>query len=200
MASGGKKAAIGVGVGCLLLVCCGGPLAYGGYWFSQMRARAAAEVDAVRQAAAQEALMEPGELSDVSWGEITLAQDPTNVYESNTSSSAVLETRERGDLVDYYGFDTSASFFKVKTRDGKDGFVLMTHAEMSVAQTEKLRVVADVGFIYESDDSDSEMIEARRKGDELEWFGYSSSTDFYKVKTTTGADGYMPTVDATIVE
>jgi hypothetical protein len=200
MASGGKKAAIGVGVGCLLLACCGAPSAYGiYYWLGMQAARGQADVFGSGSGGSGE-LVELGELSDVSWGQITLAQDPTRIHESNTTSSSVLESRERGTLVDYYGLDTSASFFKVKTTTGVDGFVLMTHAEMGVAQTEKLRVVADVGFIYESDDEDATMLEARRKGDELEWFGYSSVADFYKVKTTTGVDGYMPTVDAMIIE
>ncbi len=199
MASGGKKAAIGVGVGCLVLVCCGAPSAWGlWYWMNLQEARANAELFGSGGLGGE--VVEVGELAEVSWGQITLAGDPTSIHESNTTSSPVLETRERGSLVDYYGLDTSASFFKVKTTTGVDGFVLMTHAEMGVAQTEKLRVVADVGFIYESDDADSTMLEARRKGDELEWYGYSSSADFYKVKTTTGADGYMPTVDATIIE
>ena len=199
MASGGKKAAIGVGVGCLLLVCCGAPSAYGIYYWMGMKA-ARAQADMFGGGSLGGDLVEIGELSEVSWGQITLAQDPTSIHESNTPSSAVLETRDRGALVDYYGLDTSASFFKVKTSTGADGFVLMTHAEMAVAQTEKLRIVADVGFIYESDDEETTMLEARRKGDELEWFGYSSSADFYKVKTTTGVDGYMPTVDAMIIE
>ncbi len=199
MASGGKKAAIGIGVGCLLLVCCGAPSAYGiYYWLALQNAREQAELLAGGSLGGD--LVELGELSAVSWGQITLAQDPTSIHESNTTSSTVLESRERGTLVDYYGLDTSASFFKVQTTAGVDGFVLMTHAEMGVAQTEKLRVVADVGFIYESDIEDAAMLEARRKGDELEWFGYSSSADFYKVQTTTGIDGYMPTVDAMIIE
>lgn len=200
MASGGKKTAIGVGVGCLLLVCCGAPAGYGAYFYSEYKADQEAAEKAAEAALWAEKLPEEGELSEVVWGQIAFAKDPTNVYESNTSSSKVLETRERGDKVDYYGMDDTDSFYRIKTKGGDWGYVLGTHAEHVFKQTEKLRVVADVGFIYEFDDSESEMLEARRKGDELEWFGYSATTDFYRVKTSTGVDGYMPTVDATIVE
>ncbi len=200
MDSGGKKTAIGVGVGCLLLVCCGAPAGYGLYYWDSYNDNQTALEEAAEAAMWAEKLPEEGELSEVVWGQIAFAQNPTKVYASNTSSSEVLETRERGEKVDHYGMGDNQSFYRIKTKAGEWGYVLGTHAENVLKQEEKLRVVADVGFIYETDDSESEMIEARRKGDELEWFGYSATADFYKVQTTTGVDGYMPTVDATIVE
>ena len=197
MAGGGKKAAIGLGVGCLLLVCCGG-LGGGGYYY--WRTADARAVDPFEAGATDFSDPSLGNLGDVSWGQITLASDPTHIYAEATSSSEVIETRDRGTKVDYYGLDPSASFFKVKASAGADGYVLMTHAEMGVHQEEKLRVITSVAMIYTSNDSESEVLEAHRDGDRLDWYGYDSTMDFYKVQTTTGVDGYMAVVDATIVE
>ena len=67
-----------------------------------------------------------------SWGHIRIQQDSANVYESNNTEAAVAETKTKGDTLEYYGFDESMTFFKVKTSSGSEGYVPVDQAEIPI--------------------------------------------------------------------
>ena len=135
------------------------------------------------------------QLSEVSWGEIRLVSDPTNVYSSNSTATSVTETRERHSKIAYYGFDDTGGFYKVKTTAGGDGYVLLSEAEMEV-YLGQVTVISDTASVYASNSTSSGSLETRTKGEKLDWYGFDATAAFYKVRTAAGADGYMPVVDA----
>ncbi len=134
-------------------------------------------------------------ISEVAWGEIRLTGDPTNVYSSNSTAASVTETRQRGTKVDYYGFDDSGAFYRVKTTGGEEGYVALGEAEMEV-YLGQVTVISDTASVYASSSTSSGVLETRTKGEKLDWYGFDASSTFYKVRTASGGDGYMPVVDA----
>ena len=67
-----------------------------------------------------------------SWGHIRIQQDTANVYDTNSTDAAVSETKTKGDTLEYYGFDESMTFFKVKTSGGSEGYVAVNDAEIPI--------------------------------------------------------------------
>jgi len=135
------------------------------------------------------------QISEVSWGEIRLIGDPTNVYASNSTGATVTETRDKGTKVEYYGFDDTGTYYKVKTMSGGDGYVLLGEAEMEV-YLGQVTVISDTASVYAGNSTGSGVLETRNKGEKLDWYGFDATSAFYKVRTANGADGYMPVVDA----
>jgi hypothetical protein len=109
--------------GCLIFICCGG-LAAGGFVFKptimSMLGMGAYEYDTTDLTS-----------DDWSWGTLKASVDTLNVYESGSSSASVLESHAKGDTFEYYGMDDTLMYYKVKTGDGKDGYVSISEVEVS---------------------------------------------------------------------
>jgi hypothetical protein len=127
---------------------------------------------------------------EMAWGQIVLKQEPTNLYTSGSTSSVVLETQPKGTKADYFGYDDTGFFYKVKTTTGTFGYVDFNHAEMEV-YLGQVRVTVASTSIYESNDTTSTVLETRSSGDLLDWYGYDSLGNYYKVRTSDGRDGYV---------
>jgi len=126
---GSKKKIIIFGcVGCLLLLCCAGVIAaiptvilpaFGGATYL-----GAASSDDWENT-------DWTEWETTSWGKIKITTGSANVYDANNSGATVLETKNQGDQIDYYGFDDTFEFYKVKATGGKDGYVKLLEAEIA---------------------------------------------------------------------
>ena len=66
-----------------------------------------------------------------SWGKIKITNGSASVYNANNTSATVLETKNQGDQLEYYGFDDTFEFYKVKTAGGEDGYVKLLEAEIA---------------------------------------------------------------------
>ena len=71
------------------------------------------------------------EWETTSWGKIKITNGSASVYDANSTSAGVLETKNQGDQLDYYGFDDTFEFYKVKTGGGKDGYIKLLEAEIA---------------------------------------------------------------------
>ncbi len=206
MSEGGSHAGLivaGAAAGCLAVLCLG--LAGGGLlWYNWSRAAAVSAPGvggggaAIDVADAPPSDAPPADaLSAVAWGEVQLSATPTNVYAEADRSSRVLETREAGTAVEYYGLDGTASFFKVRTGDGTVGYVSTADAEMAVHQGE-IKVIVESARVYATGSDSAGVLEVRSEGERLDWYGYDSSGEYYKVRTASGSNGYIRVTDATI--
>ncbi len=68
-------------------------------------------------------------LDSDSWGKIKATQS-TTIYASPSDTAASVGTLSQGDKVEYYGWDDSFNYYKVKTADGSDGYVKLLEAEI----------------------------------------------------------------------
>jgi len=68
--------------------------------------------------------------TDYKWGEVKVTVSSAGVYSTNSSSSTVLETLSSGTRVDYYGFDDTYNFYRVKTVAGNEGYVKLLDGEI----------------------------------------------------------------------
>jgi len=68
---------------------------------------------------------------DWSWGRLTMSEASTPIYAQPDTSSSVLETRDQGDVLEYYGLDDALLFYKVKTVSGDTGYVEIGSVEVS---------------------------------------------------------------------
>ena len=68
---------------------------------------------------------------DWSWGNLQVSENATPIYAQPNTYSGVLETRHKGDVLEYYGFDDSLTYFKVKTSRGDIGWLESTRADLS---------------------------------------------------------------------
>jgi hypothetical protein len=198
MSKGGSRVGLIVGgaaAGCLVILCLG--LVGGGaaYYYlmraddGDWRVDGPMGVDAVEIPA--------DTFAEVAWGEVQLSASPTSIYAQADRSSAVLETRAAGTTVEYFGLDGSAAFFKVKARDGTMGYVSTSDAEMAVHQGE-IKIIVESARVYAAGSDDSGVVEIRDEGERLDWYGYDSSGEYYKVRTGSGSNGYIRVTDATI--
>ncbi len=108
--------------GCLIFICCGA-LAFAGFYFTTVMSllgMGAYDYDTTDLTA-----------DDWSWGTLKASVDTLNVYESGSSSASVLETHSKGDTFEYYGMDDTLMYYKVKTGNGKDGYVSISEVEVS---------------------------------------------------------------------
>jgi len=64
-----------------------------------------------------------------SWGKIK-ATKSTTIYANPDETSSSLGTMNEGDKLEYYGWDDSFNYYKVKTADGSDGYVKLLEAEI----------------------------------------------------------------------
>ena len=201
MADGGSKKGLYTGVavgGCLVLLCCGflPIMSFAGYYVWMQRQARMWEYEWGNWET-DSAWNTPATFEDVAWGEIRLTRDPTNIYTNNSTTAVVAETRGKGDKVDYYGFDDTSVFFKVKTSEGPFGYVYLDDAEMEV-YLGQIRVISESVYVYESNSTGSNPIEKRVAGDLVDWYGFDATGDFYKVRTAGGSDGYVRVTDAEI--
>jgi hypothetical protein len=119
-----KKGLIMGCLGCLGLICCSGLIAFVVLWVVPVYFASNATGGADSQWA---------EFETSSWGEIKLTTE-AKVYASNSTGASVLEDRISGDKLEYYGFDDSFEFYKVKTGGGTDGYVELMKAEIAFDQ------------------------------------------------------------------
>lgn len=193
---------IGLGAGgCLLLLCCG---ALGGGAFYMFYMQPAAELERIiyeENVAADAAAVEADvkALSETPYGNIKLDKDPTQVFIHNSSGADVAETRAQGEKIEYYGLDPSGDFFEVKTTAGGTGFVRVEDAEIMSPQQGQIRIIESRTMVYANNSTTDGVLEVRKDGDLLDWYGYDASGDYYKVQTASGADAYVPITDATII-
>ncbi len=118
---GGKgKILGGIACGCLLLFCCGGLAAWvlvgGGLGLIQ---GLLADAGDAHEPTATETLL----------GDVTISVDSATIYASNSTDSSVIETAAQGETVEWLGWDDTLTFFRVRTQDGKEGFLLSTQAQ-----------------------------------------------------------------------
>jgi len=112
---------IGLGCGCLVIFCCFGII--GSYVLFGMGLLADAydydgyDYDSGMYASA------PTE-GEAAWnGQLRMLSDTVDVYASNSTTATVVESRAKGETLEYYGFDDSFSFYRVKTASGGEGYV-----------------------------------------------------------------------------
>ena len=117
--SGKGKIIGGIACGCVLLVCCGGLILWlvvgGGLGvFTRLIADAGSAQD--------------GDTTETLLGDVTVAVDSATIYASNSTDSSVIDTAQQGDTVEWLGWDETLTFFRVRTADGKEGYLLSTEA------------------------------------------------------------------------
>ena len=117
---------IGVVVGgCVLFFCCAGLLGAGAVGFLKYQASQTAFDDWYDYG------VDTTSLDSWSWGKVKVNVASANIYESNSTSATVVETKSSGDSFDYYGFDDTLEFYKVKTASGADGYIKTTEVELT---------------------------------------------------------------------
>lgn len=117
---GGKGKIIGgIACGCLLLFCCGGLVAwvFGLGGLSMIRGLLA-DADPSSDPGAAETLL----------GDVTIDVDTATIYASNSTDSSVIDTAQQGETVEWLGWDETLTFFRVRTADGEEGYLLSTEA------------------------------------------------------------------------
>ncbi len=191
---------IGLGAGgCLLLVCCGA-IGGGAFYFYYMQPQAELEQRLQEERkAADAAAVEADPFGQVPYGNIKLDKDPTQVLISNSDGAEVAETRAQGEKIEYYGLDPSNDFFKVKTTAGGEGYIRVGDAEIMASQQGQVRIIEASTMVYASNSTTGGVLEVRKEGELLPWYGYDASGDYYKVQTASGADAYVPVTEATII-
>jgi len=124
---GGSKVGLYIGIaigGCVLLTCCLSMVAGIGY-----------AIYAEQQSSYYDwgtydwGTTNTEDWSNISWGQIKVIGDSAPVYSSNSTTSSVLETKSKGDKIDYYGWDDTFLYYKVKS-GGQDGYIEMTKSEI----------------------------------------------------------------------
>ncbi len=123
---GGSKVGLYIGIaigGCVLLTCCVGLAGGVGYLVWQEQQSSYYDWGTYDWGTSS------NDWSNVSWGQIKITADSATVYSSNSVSSSVLETKSKGDKLEYYGWDDTFLYYKVKS-GGQDGYVEMTKAEV----------------------------------------------------------------------
>ena len=136
-------------------------------------------------------------VEEAAWGDLRFIGDPTHIYTTASTTSAVLETRTKGEKVSYYGFDDTGMYFKVKTQTDVMGFVHLDEAEMEIYLGE-VRVTAATAQVYETASDTSTILEQKYKGDMVPWYGFDASGNYYKVRNALDVEGYMKVSDAEI--
>ena len=56
----------------------------------------------------------------------------------------------------------------------------------------------EVAWRVFADEFNSSTVEIRDEGERLDWYGYDSSGEYYKIRTEAGSNGYIRVTDATI--
>ena len=68
--------------------------------------------------------------TDYRWGAVKITVTSASVYTTASSSSTILESLGQGTRVDYYGFDDTYNFYRVKTASGNEGYVKLLDGEI----------------------------------------------------------------------
>ncbi len=134
---------------------------------------------------------------EMAWGEVRVTADPTNVYTSGSTASVVLETKAKGTKIDYFGYDDTGFYYKVKTEAGTFGYVNYSEAEMEV-YLGQIRVTSTTASMYESPDTSSTALRTYNQGDLIDWYGYDALGAYYKVRTSDAQDGYIQVTAAEV--
>jgi hypothetical protein len=119
-------------IGCLLLACCAGLIAATPTLILPRLGIASLGGPAGDDWADGIENVDISAWESTSWGHIRIQQDTVNVYEANSTDASVAETKGMGDTLEYYGFDESMTFFKVKTAGGSEGFIAVADAEIPI--------------------------------------------------------------------
>ncbi|MDP7113825.1 MAG: hypothetical protein QGH45_17785 [Myxococcota bacterium] len=150
-----------------------------------------------------------GTYSEWSWGQLKVTSTSASIYSTNSTGGTVAETKASGDVFDYYGFDDSLAFYKIKTAAGTDGYIQTTDVELyygdSYADTTgsewkwgEVKVTSSSTQVYTNNDSGSTVLETLSRGDKIDYYGFDDSFNYYRVKTSGGSDGYVKLLEAEI--
>ena len=151
-----------------------------------------------------------GTYQEWSWGQLKVTSSSASVYSTNSTGGTVVETKSSGDVFDYYGFDDSLVFYKIKTASGTDGYIQTTDVELYYGDTYvdtttgsewkwgEIKVTSSSTSVYTSNDSSSTVVTTLSKGDKIDYYGFDDTFNYYRVKTSGGDDGYVKLLEAEI--